>query len=96
MLLQLDYDLGFAGLTVLSGLRNAKMKANLDADLSGGDLINEQRLGYDFDTFSTEIRLQSSGDSSFQWTAGIFYSQEEIESDRSLLYGPRRSFMTLC
>ena len=87
--LQLDYDMDFADLTIISGLRNAKMKANLDADLSGGDLINEQRLGYDFDTFSTEIRLQSSGESSFQWTAGIFHSKEEIESDRSLLYGPQ-------
>ena len=87
--LQLDYDLDFADLTILSGLRNSKMKANLDADLSGGDLINEQRLGYEFDTFSTEVRLQSSGESSFQWTAGIFYSKEELESDRSLLYGPQ-------
>ena len=87
--LQLDYEMDFADLTILSGLRNAKMKANIDADLSGGDLINEQRLGYEFDTFSNEIRLQSKGESSFQWTAGIFYSKEEIESDRNLLYGPQ-------
>jgi iron complex outermembrane receptor protein len=86
--LHLDYDLGFAKFTSITANRNTQMESNFDADFSGARLLRENKLNYKFDTFTQEFRLISNDDSEIQWSLGAFYSDEDTESARTVLYGP--------
>jgi len=82
-----EYDMGFATLTSITSDRQTTMHSNFDADFSAAKLINENKLDYDFKTFTQEFRLASNGDSDLQWTLGAFYTDEETVNDRTVLYG---------
>ena len=84
----LDYDLGFATLTSITADRTTEMQSNFDADFSGALLLRENKLDYDFDTFTQELRLSSNDDSEVQWSVGAFYAEEDTTSARTVLYGP--------
>jgi iron complex outermembrane receptor protein len=86
--IHMDYDLGFAKLTSITSDRATDMAANFDADFSGARLLRENKLNYDFDTFTQELRLSSNNDSEVQWSVGAFYSEEDTESARTVMYGP--------
>ena len=83
----LDYDLGFATLTSITSDRRTEMASNFDADFSGARLLKENKLNYDFDTFTQEFRLSSNDDSDVQWSMGAFYAKESTETARTVLYG---------
>jgi iron complex outermembrane receptor protein len=85
--LHIEKDLGFATLTSITSDRETNMKSNFDADFSAARLINENKLDYDFETFTQELRLTSNGDSDVQWTVGAFYSDEDTFNNRTVLYG---------
>jgi iron complex outermembrane recepter protein len=84
--LHVDYDLGFATLTSITANRTTEMASNFDADFSGARLLKENKLNYDFDTFTQEFRL-SSNDSDIQWSVGAFYAEEDTSTERTVLYG---------
>ena len=84
----LDYDLGFATLTSITADRTTDMASNFDPDFSGANLLRENKLNYNFDTFTQEFRLSSNDDSEVQWSVGAFYAEEDTESARTVLYGP--------
>ena len=75
--LHIEKDLGYATLTSITSDRNTDMKSNFDADFSSANLVQENKLDYNFDTFTQELRLTSNGDSEIQWTLGAFYSDED-------------------
>ena len=52
----LDYDLGFATLTSITADRATEMASNFDADFSGAQLLRENNLNYNFDTFHPRIK----------------------------------------
>jgi iron complex outermembrane receptor protein len=83
----LDYDLGFATLTSITADRTTEMASNFDADFSGARLLRENKLNYDFDTLTQELRLSSNDDSEIQWSVGAFYAEEDTKSARTVLYG---------
>jgi iron complex outermembrane receptor protein len=85
--LHIEKDLGFATLTSITSDRETNMKSNFDADFSAARLINENKLDYDFETFTQELRLTSNGDSDVQWTVGAFYADEDTFNNRTVLYG---------
>ncbi|MFL2500167.1 MAG: TonB-dependent receptor [Porticoccaceae bacterium] len=85
--IHIDYDLGFAKLTSITSDRATDMAANFDPDFSGARLLRENKLNYDFDTFTQELRLRSNDDSEIQWSVGAFYSEEDTKSARTVLYG---------
>ena len=85
--LHIEKDLGFATLTSITSDRETNMRSNFDADFSAARLINENKLDYDFDTFTQELRLTSNGDSDVQWTIGAFYADEDTYNNRTVLYG---------
>ena len=85
--LHIEKDLGFATLTSITSDRETNMKSNFDADFSAARLINENKLDYDFETFTQELRLTSNGDSDVQWTVGAFYADEDTYNNRTVLYG---------
>ena len=85
--INIDYDLGFATLTSITSDRETNMRSNFDADFSAARLINENKLDYDFETFTQELRLTSNDDSDIQWTIGAFYADEDTYNNRTVLYG---------
>ena len=85
--LHIEKDLGFATLTSITSDRETNMRSNFDADFSAARLINENKLDYDFETFTQELRLTSNGDSDVQWTVGAFYADEDTYNNRTVLYG---------
>ena len=85
--LHIEKDLGFATLTSITSDRETTMKSNFDADFSAARLINENKLDYNFDTFTQELRLTSNGDSEAQWTLGAFFADEDTYNNRTVLYG---------
>ena len=85
--LHIEKDLGYATLTSITSDRNTDMKSNFDADFSSANLVQENKLDYNFDTFTQELRLTSNGDSEIQWTLGAFYSDEDTYNNRTVLFG---------
>jgi outer membrane receptor protein involved in Fe transport len=84
----LGYDLGFATLTSITSDRTTEMASNFDADFSGARLLRENKLNYNFDTLTQELRLSSNDDYEIQWSVGAFYAEEDTESARTVMYGP--------
>ena len=84
---QFDYDLGYATLTSISSLREQSLKSTFDADFSAALLVDENRVDYDFETFTQEIRLTSNGDGDLQWMVGAFHSDEDVETFRNVTFG---------
>ena len=85
--LHIEKDLGFATLTSITSDRETNMRSNFDADFSAARLINENKLDYDFETFTQELRLTSNGDSDVQWTIGARYADEDTYNNHTVLYG---------
>jgi outer membrane receptor protein involved in Fe transport len=85
--LHIEKDLGNMTLTSITSDRNTEMQSNFDADFSAADLVKEQALDYQFDTFTQEFRLSSTNESGIQWTAGLFYSDEDTINDRTVIFG---------
>jgi len=85
--LHIEKELGHATFTSITSKRNTSMMSDFDADFSGADLVGEQMLHYDFDTFTQEFRLTSNNESKVQWTLGAFYSDEETFFNRTVLFG---------
>ena len=83
----LDYDLGFATLTSITSDRTTEMASNFDADFSGARLLKENKLNYDFDTLTQELRLSSNDDSEVQWSVGAFYAERRYRKCRTVMYG---------
>ncbi len=86
--LHIEKDLGNMVLTSITSDRNTDMQSNFDADFSAANLVKEQALDYQFDTFTQELRLSSTSESGIQWTAGLFYSDEDTVNDRTVIFGP--------
>ena len=84
---QFDYDLGFATLTSISSSRKQSLVSTFDADFTAAKLVDENRVDYDFKTFTQEIRLTSNGDGDLQWVAGAFHSDEEVTTFRNVTFG---------
>ncbi|MGB1157830.1 MAG: TonB-dependent receptor [Porticoccaceae bacterium] len=85
--LQIDKDLGFATLTSITSTRDQSLRSNFDADFSAAEILGENRVDYDFETFTQELRLSSNGDGDLQWMVGLFHSDESVDSFRTVKYG---------
>jgi len=85
--LEIEKDLNGMVLTSITSDRQTVMNSNFDADFSSADLVEEQRLDYNFDTFTQELRLSSTTDNGIIWTAGVFYSDEDTINDRTVIFG---------
>jgi len=84
---QVDYDLDFATLTSITSSRDQSLRSTFDADFTGAELVDENRVDYDFKTFTQEFRLTSNGDGDVQWMAGISHSDEDIQTFRNVTFG---------
>lgn len=85
---QADYEMDFATLTSITAFRNVDSATNQDSDFTGADLIGNNNLNVNIDTFTQEFRLTSnSTDTNIDWMIGGFYFDESVEADGGLQYG---------
>lgn len=78
--LQVDFDLGWATLTSLTGYKDHEF--DYAEDFDGTSLaINAYSQDQEGSYFEQEVRLVSQGDGPFQWYAGASYYDENIDAD---------------
>ena len=84
---QVDKDLGYATLTSITSSRRQSLRSNFDADFTAADILGDNRVDYDFENLTQEFRLTSNSDDDLQWMVGMFYSDEDVHSERTVTYG---------
>jgi iron complex outermembrane receptor protein len=80
--LNMDYDLGFATLTSVTGYLNVHQRFIYDDDATAAPILEEYNLN-SARQFSQEVRLTSPTDGRFDWIAGAFYLTERIKSQNN-------------
>jgi iron complex outermembrane receptor protein len=85
--MQIDKDLDYATLTSITSSRRQSLDSDFDADFSPADLLGENRVDYTIKSFTQELRLTSNSDGDLQWMVGLFHSDEEVDTERTLIYG---------
>lgn len=83
-----DFSLGFAKLTSITALRKQTDSETLDVDFTGAAIVNSHD-NTGIRTFSQELRLASEGNGPVNWLLGAFYSDEKIDTNGDLLWGPQ-------
>ncbi len=75
------------GLTSISAYRGVKTNTNADSDFTSADLIGQNANQGKIDTFTQELRLQTSFDGPLNILAGVFYFNEKIHNENQLTFG---------
>ena len=84
---QVDYDLGFAGLTSITSYRTSDLSTNQDSDFTSADLLGRNANDTTIDTFTQELRLTSNGTGAVDWMVGAFYFDESVDFNNEIFYG---------
>ncbi len=85
---EVNWDLGAAQLTSITGYRQFRNKAAQDADFNKIDLLRRDDQNRKFRTFTQEVRLQGEAfDNRIDYLFGGFYARETLRTDDNLVYG---------
>ncbi|APE26965.1 TonB-dependent receptor [Aurantiacibacter gangjinensis] len=84
---QLDYDIGDWTLTSITASRSTEAVTFQDSDFSSADLIFPNSADLEIDTFTQEFRVAGSIADRVDLLVGVFYINEDVETDNQLLYG---------
>jgi len=79
--LNLDYDLGFATLSSVTGYLKVRQKFLADNDGSPAILLEEYTTNRNRQV-SQELRLTSNGEGPFKWIVGAFYLNGVVNTDQ--------------
>lgn len=74
-----SWDLGFADLETVTGIREFEVERGQDVDFSNVDIYMLGNTTEEFDSWSQEIRLVGATDN-LDWLVGVIYGEEDIES----------------
>lgn len=80
---QVEYDLGGATLTAISGFRSWTAADNNDADLLPADILDRNTGDSRLQQVSNEIRLSSNGSGPLEWTLGFFHFDVDNRSSNT-------------
>ncbi len=83
--LKLNWDLGGMSLTAITGYNNLSQNYLVDDDYTAIRISQTATIVHQ-NEFSQEIRLQSEDESTFQWTAGLYYYKLNTDSDVNQQY----------
>lgn len=78
---QFEYDFESVTLTSISSIREWEEETNADIDWSPLSIFQINGGSKDQDTFTQELRLNSSSDSALQYVAGVFYYDNDTTQD---------------
>ncbi|RYY26512.1 MAG: TonB-dependent receptor [Sphingomonadales bacterium] len=97
---QVDWDLGGAKLTSITGYRDYKSDQASDTDYSFADLLYRADNGgsaRSFKTFSQELRLQGTAfGEAVDWLIGGYYGNEDLEVTDNLRFGTQYGRFATC
>ncbi len=85
----LVHDFGATELTAITAFRQWRYRAGFDGDLSSADAYISAAVPTDDWQFSQEVRLANHSGSSVDWTAGIYYFRQSLQSTLRLAFGGR-------
>jgi iron complex outermembrane receptor protein len=78
--LEVNYELGWATLTSLTGYKDHDYHYTEDFDATAITIFNYEQI-QSGDYFEQELRLTSDNDGLFNWYAGVSYYREEIDTE---------------
>ncbi len=97
---QIDYDLGGAKLTSITGYRQYRSGQGSDTDYSEVDILyraNSNAAYRQFHTFTQELRLQGEAfDGKLDWLVGGFYANEKLTLRDNLRFGSQYGRFANC
>jgi len=88
--LEINWTVGDMTVTSLSSYRNFEDSNHKDNDFTGVDILTSNQNLPEVSLISEEFRLAGdfdTGAGSVHWTAGLFYSKEEIELTNEFIWG---------
>jgi iron complex outermembrane receptor protein len=84
---QIDHDFENFTFTSITAWRNYDEDQNFDADFSDLDLVSIRHIQNQYDSFTQEFRLTSTGDNNIDWMMGGFYYNNKLHFQNSTPYG---------
>jgi len=84
---EITYDMGSVEFTSITAYRDFQSDANFDADFMELDIIKRNGEETNVNTFTQEIRFQSTGDNTIDWLVGAFYSDQSLDAEDKVPYG---------
>lgn len=78
--LRVDYDLGFATITSITGYGETEQHVLADGDFTAAAAVG-QDLVFNLEYINQEIRLVSNSDDALSWMIGAFYQDKEEAQD---------------
>ncbi|WP_033926856.1 TonB-dependent receptor [Sphingomonas sp. 35-24ZXX] len=99
--LEVNWDMGGASLTSITGYREYKNSQASDTDYSAVDILyradDEDAQFRQFKTFSQELRLQGEAfDGALDWLVGAYYADEDLTVRDNLRFGSQYGRFASC
>jgi iron complex outermembrane recepter protein len=97
--LEVNWDLGGANLTSITGYRDYSSGQPGDIDYSSVDILYRADPGVvrQFQTFSQELRLQGQAfDNHLDWLVGAYFADEDLTLDDNLRFGNQYGRFATC
>ncbi|MEQ8693560.1 MAG: TonB-dependent receptor [Pseudomonadales bacterium] len=89
--LRLNYDFDGFALRSITGMVDSATKRAFDQDNISTDTLRRFN-DYEGESFSQELRLQSTGTDGMRWVVGAFYADDEIKQFNSIQSGAEGSY----
>lgn len=80
--LRMNWDIGFATLTSVTGLINVDRDERQDTDATAATILHANYANAS-EQFSQELRLASPGGERFNWIAGLYYLSDDMDASNS-------------
>ncbi|MBB5747461.1 TonB-dependent receptor [Brevundimonas variabilis] len=90
-----DYDFGDIGFTSVTAYREWDWEPANDRDYTALDIIRQSANPSHQNQFSQEFRIGSQGSRTIDWTAGLYYFDQTIDTDGVTEYGRDASYWLL-
>jgi outer membrane receptor protein involved in Fe transport len=85
---EVNWNLGFADFTSITGWRDWKVSASQDGDFNNLDILYRDNQTRRFRTFSQELRLNGRAfDDRLDWLVGGYFANEKLDMVDDLKYG---------
>ena len=84
---EVNHDFEAFTLTSITAFRNYDEDQNFDADFSDLDLVSRRSIQNEYDSFTQELRITSTGDNFIDWMAGAFYYDNRLNYANATPYG---------
>ena len=83
----IDYDIGPATITSVTGWRSLSYRPTIDADTIGLDIFVDAGINEKQRQFSQEVRLASNGTHPIDYVFGLYYFDQRIDDEIFTKYG---------